>query len=71
VIQDQLLLALIRSKNEAADDVLVEALRLGDDGERLRALDALVRRRTVRGLGGVVRLFDRLPEPLQRVVLRD
>jgi hypothetical protein len=71
VIQDQLLLALVRSKNEAADDVLVEALRLGDDGERGRALDALVRRRTVRGLCGVIGLFDRLPEPLQGTVLRE
>ena len=71
MIQDQLLLALIRSKNEAADDVLVEALQVGDDAERRRALDALVRRRTVRGLSGVIGLFDRLPEPLQAVVLRE
>ena len=71
MIQDQLLLALIRSKNEAADDVLVEALRLGDTGERLRALEALIRRGTVRGLSGAISLFDRLPEPLQRVVLRE
>lgn len=63
------MLALVRSKNEAADDGLVEALRLGDDGEQRRALAALIRRRTIRGLGGAIGLFDRLPEPLQRVVL--
>ncbi|HEX8912628.1 MAG TPA: hypothetical protein VF796_09750 [Humisphaera sp.] len=71
MILDQLLLALVRSKNEAADDVLVEALRLGNDAERMRALDALVQRRTTRGLCGAIALFDRLPEPVQNRVLRD
>jgi hypothetical protein len=70
VIQDQLLLALIRSRNGAADDVLVEALRLGNDAERKRALSALLDRKTPRGLAGVVGLFDRLPDALQAEVLR-
>lgn len=70
MIQDQLLLALVRSKNEAADDVLVEALRVGNDAERLRVLSALLERKSARGLGGVVGLFDQLPEPMQADVLR-
>jgi hypothetical protein len=70
VIQDQLLLALVRSKNEAADDVLVEALRLGNDAERARVLTALFDRKSPKGLAGVVGLFDRLPDPLQTAVLR-
>ncbi|MDB5294036.1 MAG: hypothetical protein JWO31_19, partial [Phycisphaerales bacterium] len=71
MIQDQLLLALVKSKNEAADDVLVEALRLGDGREKLRALDALIQRRTVRGMSGTIALFDRMPEPVQQRVLGD
>jgi HEAT repeat protein len=71
VIQDQLLLALVRSKNEAADDVLIEALRIGNEAEQLRALDALLQRKTTRGLGGAIGLFERLTEPLQLRMLRD
>jgi len=65
-----LLLALIRSKNEAADDVLVECLRLGNDAERVRALEAIVQKQSTRALIGVLSLFDRLPDPLQSRVLR-
>ncbi|QOV90291.1 HEAT repeat domain-containing protein [Humisphaera borealis] len=70
MIQDLLLLALIRSRNEAADDVLVECLRFGNEAEQLRALDAIIQKKSVRALVGVLALFDRLPETLQLVVLK-
>lgn len=68
---DQLLDALVRSKNEAADDVLLEALRIGSESERDVVLSALLRRQTTRSLGGVVGRFDSLSEPLQRRILEN
>jgi hypothetical protein len=61
----RLLHALMRSKNEAADAVLLEALRLGTEREQAWALDALLARETVRGLSGVIEMYQRLPESLQ------
>lgn len=66
---DQLLYALVQSKNEAADDVLVEALRLGDPQEKRPVLEALLVRKSIRGLCGVISLYDFLPELLQRQIL--
>ncbi len=63
--------ALVRSKNEAADDVLAEALRMGSDAERSLALGALLRRGTIRGLSRVVGIHGQLPEPLQQTVLQN
>lgn len=68
---DRLLDALVQSKNGAADDVLLEAVRLGSEAEQHMALGALLRRRTVRGLSGVVARFDKLPESCQQLVLRE
>jgi HEAT repeat protein len=68
---DRLIDTLVQSKNEAADDVLLEALRLGTEREQRRVLSALLRRATVRGLCGVISQYDRLPEPLQLHVLRN
>lgn len=68
---DRLFHALIHSENEAADDVLLEALRLGTEREQRPVLGALLRRRTVRGLGGVIARYERLPETLQLHVLRN
>lgn len=68
---DQLLLALVRSRNDAADDVLVESLRLGNDAERFRVLDALIQRKSTRGLSGVIGMFEQLSEPLRLRVLRN
>ena len=68
---DRLFHALVQSKNEAADDVLLEALRLGAEKEQRVALAALLRRKTLRGLGGVVGRYDALPEPLQLHILRN
>jgi HEAT repeat protein len=71
VFQDLLLLALVRSRNDAADDVLLEALHLGNDAERFRVLDALIQRKSVRGLSGVVAMFEKFAEPLRFRVLRN
>src|SRR5437868_1660191 len=68
---DRLFHALVQSKNAAADDVLLEALQLGVEREQRLALAALLRRKTVRGMGGVISRFDFLPEPLQLHVLRN
>jgi HEAT repeat protein len=65
----QLLSALIHSKNEAADEVLLEALRLGNVGEQATVLDALMKRETTRGLGGVIASYDQLPDPLKLRIL--
>jgi HEAT repeat protein len=67
----QLLQALVHSNNEAADDVLLEALRLGNPDEQAMALGALMKRETNRGLGGVVALYDSLPDTLKLVVLEN
>lgn len=66
---DRLIHALASSKNEAADDVLLEALRLGADREKAIAMGGLFKRQTNRGLGGVIGEYDRLPEQLQELVL--
>src|SRR4051812_22936688 len=66
---DRLVNALVNSPNEAADDLLLEALRLGNEGERGVALRALMRRKAVRGLSGVIGQYDRLPESLQETIL--
>ena len=68
---DRLIHALVQSKNEAADAVLLEALRLGVEQEQQLALGGLLRRKTVRGLGGVIGMYDRLPESLQLHVLQN
>ena len=68
---DELIQALSKSQNEAADAVLLEALRFGKESEQALALATLLRRRTVCGLAGVIARFDGLPEPLQLTVLQD
>lgn len=66
---DRLIQALVRSKNDAADDVLLEGLRLGSDVEKPTLLAALMARQTTRGLSGVIERFDTLPEPAKLHVL--
>ena len=68
---DRLIHALVQSNNEAADDLLLQALRLGNVPEQQVALDALLKRETSRGLSGVISRFDLLPEPLQASVLQN
>src|SRR5688572_22815873 len=61
--------ALTETKNEAADDVLLEALRLGAADERAAVLDVILQRKSTRGLCGLIEQFDALDEALQRHVL--
>jgi hypothetical protein len=63
----RLLRALTETPNEAADDVLLEALSLGAPHEQPPVLDALIARRTTRGLGGVIERFDALGDELQPI----
>src|SRR5689334_7686670 len=65
----RLVQALVESNNEAADQVLLEAMRAGNEAEKALALNALFRRGTVKGLSGVVELYTDLPSSLQAVVL--
>jgi HEAT repeat protein len=62
---------LARSTNEAADDVLLDALRLGGATEQPAVLRAILDRANVRSTSGVVELYDKLPDSLQRDVLRN
>src|SRR5205807_5832638 len=55
----------------AADDVLVEALRLGTEDEKWPVLEAILKRRNVRSLCGIVELYDKLPDAQQRHVLEN
>src|SRR3982751_1324289 len=66
---ERLIHALVNSTNEAADDLLVEALRLGNESEQAPALDALLRRDNVHGLSGVIGQYERLPQRLQLHIL--
>jgi HEAT repeat protein len=66
---DRLIQALVESKNEAADDLLLEALRLGSDREKSVALDALFRRQTLYGLSGVIDRYDSVSDPIKLQVL--
>jgi hypothetical protein len=68
---DQLISALIGSANEAADDLLLQALRVGVDVEQAVALGALMARKTTHGLSGVIEAFPRLPAQLQSHVLKN
>ena len=68
---DQLLHVLVHSKNEAADDVLVEALRLGDEYEKRPVLEALLYRKSIHGLCSIVAEYGSLSELLQQHVLSE
>jgi hypothetical protein len=68
-MHEQLVEALVRSPNEAADDLLLEGLRVGTEIEQSVILNALFGRKTVRGLSGVVELYEKLPARLQTFVL--
>ncbi|HZL34729.1 MAG TPA: HEAT repeat domain-containing protein [Tepidisphaeraceae bacterium] len=68
---NRLLHALILSKNQAADEVLAEALRLGGEAEKGPVLAALLRRKTVRGLCGVIAQFETLPPSFQQYILEN
>src|SRR5438477_10543706 len=65
----RLVQALVESSNEAADEVLLEALRAGNEDEKALALNALFRRETLKALNGIVEQYNDLPGSLQAVVL--
>jgi HEAT repeat protein len=66
---DRVLQTLIASNNAAADEVLLEALRLGNPRERAIALHALIQRKSDLGLAGVVGQFEALPAEHRAIVL--
>jgi hypothetical protein len=65
----ELLRSLIESPNAAADEVLVEALRLADVTEQLPLVAAILARGRVAGLCGLVDVYDKLPESMQLQIL--
>jgi len=67
----ELVRQLVNSKNEAADEVLLEALRLGSDLEKSLALGALMRRESLKGLSGVIQSYNLLSPALQSSVLQN
>jgi HEAT repeat protein len=67
---DRLLESLVASQNEAADDCLLEALRLGSASEQHRALDALLRRKTPTGAFGMLRAFESWSHELRLTFLQ-
>jgi HEAT repeat protein len=68
-MRERLINALVESKNEAADDLLLEGLRLGNEEEQRLMLGALLKRGKPRGLCGVVALYDGLAATVQASVL--
>ena len=68
--QDRLIHALVQSKNEAADDALLEALELGTIDEKRIAISALTQRKTTHGLCGVIEQYEKLPAELQDEILQ-
>ena len=62
---DQVIAALVKSANGAADDVLLEAVRVGTPAEAARALGGLFERGTAAGLAGVVGRYADLPAELR------
>ncbi len=69
VTLDQVIAALVQSTNGAADDALLEALKVGSPPEVARALDGLFQRRTSAALNGVVERYADLPAELRPRVL--
>ncbi|MBC7783306.1 MAG: HEAT repeat domain-containing protein [Burkholderiales bacterium] len=65
----KLLSLLVESDNRAADDLLLEALRLGNEQEQSIALEALIRREKSYGLVGVLAQFADLPKGLKGAII--
>ena len=65
----KLLSLLVSSDNQAADDLLLEALKLGNEHERAIALEAITRRANNHGLFGVLEQYESLPASLKKMVL--
>jgi HEAT repeat protein len=67
---ERLLAGLVASKNEAADEVLMETVRIGDSVERARALAALLDRKTETGIFALIRAFETLPQELKLTIVQ-
>ncbi len=70
-MRDRLLQVLLQSENEAADDLLLEALRVGSPREQLTSIEMLMRRKTLHGLCGMIGQYESLPEMFQERIVRD
>lgn len=70
VVLSKLIQSLISSSNGAADTLLLEALALGNTQEKLLVLDALIERRSSRGLLGVVACAPTLPMECHRRIVQ-
>jgi hypothetical protein len=68
-MHEQLLETLVGSPNEAADDLLLEALRVGTELEQSLILAALFKRQSTRGLAGVVEGYEQFSPRLQTYIL--
>lgn len=62
---ERLIHVLVETKNEAADDLLLQAIELGNDKEAAVAMDALFRRQTVYGMSGLIGRYENLSEALK------
>jgi HEAT repeat protein len=71
VTLDRLINALVESKNESADDALLEAALLGNTAERTLAIETLFRRNTTHGLTGLIGIYSKLPGSMQSIVLKN
>jgi HEAT repeat protein len=70
-MRDRLLQVLIQSENEAADDLLLEALKIGAPKEQALVLECLFRRNSLRGLCGMIGMYEQLPEEFKLRILKD
>lgn len=65
---ERVLAGLVASRNEAADDVLLETIRLGDSVERARALKGILDRKTETGIFGLIEMYDELSPDLRMTI---
>ena len=66
---NQLIQALVQTSNQAADDMLLQAARMGAENEQRLVVDLLLKRKTTRGMSGVIAAYGELSEPLQAHIL--
>lgn len=68
-MHEELVDALIHTDNDAADDLLLEGLRRGAEVEQMVAIKALMQRRRIRGMSGIVEQYETLTPRLQQMVM--
>ena len=64
-MHEQLVDTLVRSRNEAADDLLLEGLRVRLGIGTVNCSQCADARKTARGMMGVVGFYEQLPDKLQ------